>query len=283
MNRDSIALIIRPYKNSLIPQQLLKGYLDRFADKLSALVSAYPNLRVNVSMPGYMIRYMDPIKLNTLNEVKKNRCLEWLTTGYTEPFIGFSPIWLSSANLAYGIETFNELTGEPPRGFIPAFSNWEPSIIDALKQNGIAYTVLSNALISKDYKKQRGYWITEHMGSSMTIVPSISIHPSNAPANILRWVDRKLDDNKNENRLITLDYLTPLESINEDPFDWLDQFSKKLDTILIKYRLLLLSETMSNFPPRGVQFIAPGMVLKEEMILLSQNMPIIYIPMIPLD
>lgn len=262
MNRDSIALIIRPYKNSLMPPQQLKGHLDRFAERVASIAATYPNLRFNTAMPGYMLQHMDPIKLASLNEIKKNRCLEWLFTGYTEPFIGFSPIWLSEENLAQGRKTFEELTGEAPRGFIPAFSNWEPSIIDSLRKNNIGYTVLSNALISKNYRNQRGYWITEHMGSSMTIIPSISLHPSNAPANILRWLNRKVEDNKKENRLITIDFLTPLDSGNDDPFEWIELFAKKLDTILLNYRLILLAEMVSDISPRGVQYIPPGMVLK---------------------
>ncbi|MGD9201330.1 MAG: hypothetical protein PVI26_07190, partial [Chitinispirillia bacterium] len=138
MKRNSLALIIHPYKNILLKKDRMRKLLDTFAIKLLDITAAHPNFRINISLPGYMLHYLDPLLLTKLNELNKTSCLEWLTSGYTEPFLGFSPLWLSDDNVKYGLETYNELVGNKPSGYIPAFSNWEPSSIATLRNFGIS-------------------------------------------------------------------------------------------------------------------------------------------------
>lgn len=276
MKRHALALLIHPYKNSLLKKDEMRKLLDTFAKKLLDIVTAHPNLRLNLTLPGYMLHLLDPLLLSKLNDIQKSDCLEWLTPGYTEPFLSFSPLWLSGENIKYGIEAFNELVGSKPTGHVPAFSNWEPSSINTLRDNGINYTVLSRALLPKDVQNYCGYWITEHTGYSMVIVPAYNIHYYNAPPNILNWIDMAVKESPNTSstKLIAIDYLVPLVTKNTDPFKWLNSFAEALDKLLITYQISLLHEFSILAPPLGLQYIPSSLVLKhedEESISLVSN------------
>ncbi len=266
MKRHGLALLVHPYKNVLMKKDNVRDLLNSFAEKILTIASAHPNFRLNLSLPGYMLQSLDPLLLSQLNEINKSDCLEWLTPGYTEPFVSFSPIWLSRDNLHYGIETFYELVGIKPSGYAPAFSNWEPSAINMLLENGIHYTVLSQTILPETAQNYSGYWITEHTGHSMVIIPTQALHYDSAPTNILDWLDgtiEKTPDTEASAKLITLDYRIPLDPPkNADPYKWLTLFAASLDTMLIKYELNLLHELPTRAPSLGLQYIPSSLDFK---------------------
>jgi hypothetical protein len=267
MKRNSLALIIHPYKNILLKKDRMRKLLDTFAIKLLDITAAHPNFRINISLPGYMLHYLDPLLLTKLNELNKTSCLEWLTSGYTEPFLGFSPLWLSDDNVKYGLETYNELVGNKPSGYIPAFSNWEPSSIATLRNFGISYVVLSRRLLQKNVQNYCGFWITEHTGESMLIIPVHNLIYNNAPADILNWLDHLINKSHDKAPLnmIAINYLLPLVVENNiDPFKWLTTFSESLDKILIKYQMNLLHEFPTLSYPLGLQEIPPSLEFRNE-------------------
>jgi hypothetical protein len=267
MKRHGLALIVHPYKNTLLKKEALQKYLDAFAEKLLDIASAHSNLRINLVLPGYMLQYIDPLLLSRLNEVRKSDCLEWLTPGYTEAFLSFSPLWLSGENIQYSMETFNDLVGCKPSGYIPAFSNWEPSFINTLRDIGINYTVLSRSLLPEDTRNYCGYWITEHCGDSMVIIPAHNLHFYNAPANIHDWIDKVVDESTDimPVQLITLHYMCPLVTEkNKDSFMWLNSFAKALDSLLEKYQMNLLNEFPSLVQPLGLQYIQSHFLFKSD-------------------
>lgn len=263
MKRHGIALLIHPYKNGLVEKNALRDMFDVFAQRLLDITSAHPNLRINLVLPGYLLQLLNPLLLSKLNEIQKRDCLEWLSPGFTEPFFSFSPFWLSKENIQYGLETFQELIGARPTGYVPPFSNWEPASIDTLKNNGINYTILSHALLPNIYQNYCGYWITEQSGNSMPIIPVHDVHYYNAPANILGWFDKTLEDSPDTHdiKLIALKYLVPIvPQKNIDPYKWIESFADALNTLLVKYQLNLLKEFPTLTPPVGLQEIEPGLM-----------------------
>lgn len=244
----------------------MRELLSVFAKKLLAVASSHPNLRFNLTLPGYMLQQMDPLQLTRINELQKSGNLEWLSPGYTEPLVCFSPLWLSRDNLSYGLDVFNELVGTKPGGYVPTFSNWEPSSIAMLLECGINYTILSRFLFPEHIQPCSGYWITEHTGSTMVIIPSYPLHPSAAPEDILGWLDHSMQQAKAVNMLniMTIDYQIPIDPGKDlDPFTWLNSFATTLDTILINYQMNLLQEFPTIVPPLGLQYLPTSLEFKQ--------------------
>ncbi len=265
MKRDGLALIIHPYKNVLLKKDKLRKYLDQFAHDLIQVVTEHPNFRANLTLPGYLLQHLDPILLSRLNDIRKEKCLEWLTPGYTEPLISFSPLWLSKENITQGIKTFDEITGCKPWGYMPSFSNWEPSLIEPLRNNGIHYTILSRSVLQEESRNYCGYWITEQAGHTMIVIPSYDFHFHNAPAQIQDWMDNMVEEsiNTSQSKMVVLHYLCPLVSErSKDAFRWIHSFAESLDTLLIKYQMTLLSELITLTTPLGLQSIRPSFLFK---------------------
>ncbi|MDR2577533.1 MAG: hypothetical protein LBC70_01800, partial [Chitinispirillales bacterium] len=187
MRRDRLIILLQPYKNRLMPKKELADSIDRFAKTLLDVCGKYPRQKFNVALPGYILESIDPLIASSLRDIAKRGGIEWLCMGYTEPFLSFSPLWLTSENITLGVKVFTELTGEAPMGFVPPFSNWEPSHIDLLNSAGLRYTALSSVLLAKNEIEGAGYRITEHTGSSMAVFPARSYHTHNAPQSIADW------------------------------------------------------------------------------------------------
>ncbi len=267
MKRHSIALLIHPYKNVLIKQDAMQGMLDAFAEKLVAVTHAHPNLRINLTLPGYMLQLLNPLILSKLNELQKSNCLEWLTPGYTEPFLSFSPQWLCGENIKCGLDTFEQLVGARPCGYVPPFSNWEPCLIPVLNDNRINYAVLSRTLLPASFQAYCGYWIAEHLGHAMAVIPFQTLHYYNAPASVAEWMENSIlqSPDKSGPLSVVIDYLVPLiPHSSRDPFRWLASFAESLDTLLITCQMNLLHELPTLAPPLGLQSIASSLAFKHE-------------------
>ncbi|MBN2037604.1 MAG: DUF1926 domain-containing protein [Chitinispirillaceae bacterium] len=263
MKRHAIAFILQPYKNRLVDREKLKTAIDGFCEQLLALTAAYPNFHCNVLVPGYILESINPLLLSQLREMQKRGCLEWLLTGYTEPFLSFSPGWLSAANIRHGLEVFAELTGTTPTGFMPPFSNWEPSYCTILRTLGLNYTVLSHLVLPHDARTTCGYWHTEHGGDAIALFPSHVLHHYSAPADVIDWVEKIIAlDGKDTGgeKFITVQYLLSLfPEGGIDPFRKLKHIVGELDKYVLHYRSLLLQEARSMRPPVGLQHLPPAL------------------------
>lgn len=268
MKRHSIALLLHPYKNILLQENVLSKAINIFAEKVLELTATFQSLRLNIILPGYIMQYIDPLLQAKLREVQKSDRLEWLTSGFTEPFISFSPQWLTRENIKYGIETFNELMSCRPSGYVPAFSNWEPSSIEMFRECAINYVVLSRTLLPRNERDLCGYWITEHAGSTTLVFPAHILHHHNAPADIPAWIDSIIDKdqlNPQSVRLLTIEYLIPLAPDRDaDPYQWLYSVAQTLDSLLIKYQIIRIGEFSSISYPIGLQYIPPSIVFKRD-------------------
>jgi len=219
MRRDRLIILLQPYKNALMPKKELSDSVSRFARILLDLCAKYPRLRFNVALPGYILERIDPLALSRLGDMVKRGSIEWLCMGYTEPFLSFSPLWLTAENIALGARTFSELTGEAPYGFVPPFSNWEPSYIDILVGAGLKYAVVSNALLSEGVNRSAGYWITESTGSSMAVFPVRSYRYGNAPDDLTTWIKEAAPPDvapDSAPRMLILRYMYSLEPLHPD-------------------------------------------------------------------
>ncbi|NLG18437.1 MAG: DUF1926 domain-containing protein [Fibrobacter sp.] len=266
MKRDNIAILLHPYKNRLIPRSALKDSVERFVTKLLSLSTDHPHLRFNLVMPGYILETVNTLLLSSLRELHKKGVLEWILTGYTEPFLSLSPADLTKDNIVHGMRIFSELTGETPAGFLPPFSNWEPSFIDLLRKCNLGYAVLSRDQLPSQTRTSCGYWMAEYAGNSLPLIASDTIYHPSAPADFKGWVDQIFAQDKLENqqsKFLTLQYMVPLYSENEtDPFRWLSFAASEIDKHLLAYQPVRFSDHIRSTQPLGLQYIPSSIRLE---------------------
>lgn len=272
MKRDLLIILLQPYKNGLLPKALLQKSINSFCDYLQNICSRFPHLRYNIALPGYILECIDPLKLSSLRDTQKRGSIEWLCTGYTEPFLSFSPCWLTNENIRLGLRTFGELTGETPSGYVPPFSNWEPSQIDLLRNAGLKYAVISNELFTENERSSCGYWITEHTGSSIAIFPARAYHRHNAPQGLLTWIEDSFCEQKSCDslqKIYILRYLISLDpGVDEsEQYEWIDRFSTEVDKRILQFQPARLKDIVGSMPPLGLHYIPSSLVL-------SNNRPV---------
>jgi|GEM_PF-797090 len=273
MKRNAVALLVHPFKNRLIGRSELKKSIDTCLKNILELASEYQNIRLNVAVPGYMLELVDPLLRTSLRDVHKRGGIEWLATGFTEPFLSMSPRWLSRENIKDGIDMFLQHLGAKPAGFVPAFSNWEPSAIDMLRELGLQYAVLSRNLFSGECRTRCGCWATEHSGSSIVLFPVHGFHHYTAPANLEEWLHMQFaqdPDDTEENqgfspmKIVTIHYLMPIESSGADPLRWLSSTVKMFDKLLLSYQTVRFGEYLSGGQVLGLQYIPPSLMFASD-------------------
>jgi hypothetical protein len=264
MRRDQLILLLQPYKNGLMPRRGLAESANRFARLLLGLCEKYQRMRFNVALPGYILECVDPLVLSSLRDMAKRGSVEWLCMGYTEPFLSFSPLWLTGENIAFGAKIFSDLTGEAPTGFVPPFSNWEPSHIDMLGGAGFKYAALSGALLAKNEANASGYWITEHTGSSMAVFPTRSYHIYNAPESVSEWIGGLYDDKPDgAPGMPILKYMYSLEADDGGAAgqeEWLERVSAEVEQRILEIQPLRFKDVLGNIPPLGLHYFPPSLV-----------------------
>jgi hypothetical protein len=259
-----------------MPKRALTESVNRFARLLLGLCERYPRMRFNVALPGYILERVDTLVLSSLREMAKRGSVEWLCMGYTEPFLSFSPLWLTHENIALGAKVFSELTGEAPAGFVPPFSNWEPSYIDMLGGAGLQYATLSSTLLAKNEASASGYWITEYTGSSMAVFPARSYNAYNAPESVTGWISGLYPNDTPDAapRMFILKYMYSLEANdggdngqnhkNSGLYDtqqqWLEQISAEVEKHILELQPLRFKDVLGNIPPLGLHYFPPSLV-----------------------
>jgi hypothetical protein len=268
MKRHSIAFLIHPFKNSLIPKNMFREAVNTFAQAVIDIGASYQNIRLNLVMPGYFLEAVDPMLLLQLREMHKKGAIEWLTTGYTEPFLSFSPQWLLNENIKHGMGAFQEYAGTRPAGFVPPFSNWEPSYIDALRTGGIQYSVVSRSLLASQYRTRLGYWITEFAGSSTVLFPVHSVYPSAVAGNMETWIREQFAADTGgiaPVKLLCIDFLCPLLSQDmKITQEGLKQAAAVFDRLLLTYQPIGFTEFLSSNPPLGLMYLPQSLVVRRD-------------------
>lgn len=263
MKRDQLIFLLQPYKNSLVPKNTLSGSINRFAEGLLKLCERFPRVRFNVTLPGYILEFIDPLIISALRDTLKREQIEWLCTGYTEPFLSFSPQWLTNENISAGMKVFTELTGETPQGYVPPFSNWEPSHIDLFSAAGLKYAVVSNALLAKNEAGSNdGYWITEHTGSSIAVFPVWSYHSYNAPQSLVRWIKETYPQEKADPRMLVLRYMYSLQfpDNEKEQQEWIEKIAAEIDKHILELHPLRFKDVLGETPPLGLHYFPSSLV-----------------------
>lgn len=266
MKRHAIALFVHPFKDCLLPKSTLVERLNFFCGSLVELGNSFQNVRFNLVMPGFFLELMDPLVLLQVREMHKRGLFEWLFTGFTEPFLSYSPRWLLSENLKYGMNTFAEFTGAKPSGFMPGFSNWEPSAVDLLLDAGVHYCVVSKALLPRRYRSYLGYWITEHMGSSIAFFPAHVVRPSEAET-LLNDLDAFFkEDRQNPSavKLMCIEFLYPLSGPGDEAIKALRAAVRIIDKMLLTYQSIRCTEFFSSNFSLGLHYIPSSIVLERD-------------------
>ncbi len=268
MKRQSVAFLIHPYKNSLIPRAAFREAVNTFTRTVLDIGDSYQNIRLNLVMPGYFLEAIDPMLLLQLREMHKRGAIEWLTTGYTEPFLSFSPQWLLNDNLRQGITSFQEFAGARPTGFVPPFSNWEPSYIDVLNRSGIQYNVVSRSLLAGQYRSRLGYWATEFAGSSTVLFPAHSVYPAAVSGTLETWIRDQFAADANNSaavKLLCIDFLCPLMTQDMTVTrQGLKDAAAAFDRLLLTYQPIRFTEFLSSNPPLGLMYLPQSLVLRRD-------------------
>jgi hypothetical protein len=268
MKRQSLALLIHPFGNRLVSRASLKESVVGCMRSIAELAEKYPTMRLNVVLPGYALECLDGLLLSELREHGKRGAIEWLVTGYTEPFVSLSPPWLTKANIKLSIEMAAELLDSKPSGYVPPFSNWEPFIVELLKDLGIHYVVLSTAVFPAAARQRCGYWATENLGSSILLFPLHVLHHYNAPAQLGSWLENVFGqdcDGGDGAGVVGVQYLLPLsEPAGIDPLQWLRAAVKGLSRNPMRYQTVRFGDFLSDAPPLGLQYLQPSLDLHGE-------------------
>ncbi|MCL2689722.1 MAG: hypothetical protein FWE57_07740, partial [Chitinispirillia bacterium] len=263
MKRDQLILLLQPYKNALVPKKELCGSINKFAEQLLALCERFPRLRFNAALPGYILECIDPLIISSLRDMFKRGQVEWLCTGYTEPFLSFSPQWLTNENILAGMKVFTELTGAAPQGYALPFSNWEPSHIDLFSGAGLKYAVVSNSLLDRNEAKSCGYWITEYTGSSIAVFPVWSYHRHNAPQNLMGWINENFPEDKSGSKMLILRYLYSLDKpcdSDKEQSEWIEKIAAEIDKHILELHPLRFKDVAGGTPPLGLHYFPSSLV-----------------------
>ncbi|MDG5815479.1 DUF1926 domain-containing protein [Chitinispirillales bacterium ANBcel5] len=264
MKRHTLILLLQPYKNSLMTRDVIEEGINCFSENIANLCNTHAHLRFNLILPAYILEFIDPFKLSVLRDIQKKGLIEWIPTGYTEPFLSFSPQWLSAENIHYGASVFKDLTRYAPMGYSPPFSNWEPSQIDIFRKCGIKYAVVSKELLSKQHQNSHGYWITEHTGSSIAFFPYTAFHRYNAPESLKDWIEKQSEENSTaelNNSTFIVKYLFSLDPEEKTKqYEWLTKISEEISKNILHIQPSRVQEVLGNTPPLGLYFLPSCLV-----------------------
>lgn len=264
MKRTTFALLLHPYKNALLPQEVLRNSIGTFLSSIFTIYQSYPQLRLNIVLPGYLLECADPLLLGQLRELCKKNVIEMICTGYTEPFLSLSPPELTVANIRHGLQLTEELIGYTPKGYLPPFSNWEPSFIPSLRSMGFRYALLSNELFSPETQNACGYWVAEHTGDSIGLIGTRLLDGNEAPPDIYTTLKASFADNTTaiSDPFVTLHYLLPLSpDKQEQALTFLQKSVENIDKHLLTYQPVCLGEPLGATNPIGLQYIPTGLQL----------------------
>lgn len=264
MKRHALALLLHPCKNRLMPKTALKDAINSFTANLLSIAAEFPHLRFNLVFPGYFLESIDVLLLSKLRELSKKGNLEWVLTGYTEPFLSLSPLDLTTHNINHGMQLFSELAGETPCGFLPSCSNWEPFLIDTLSNAGLNYAILNQELFPKQTRYCCGYWMAEHTGKALALIATNVINPMTAPANFIDWLNQIFSQDKSElatEKFATIHYMIPLSASN-DPFRWLRYAAGEIDKYLLNFQSVRFSEFISSNSALGLQYVPSSLLIE---------------------
>ncbi|MBN1757200.1 MAG: DUF1926 domain-containing protein [Chitinispirillaceae bacterium] len=258
MKRDALALLLHPYKNGLVSPSFLRESINRFFTELFSILQQFPQLRFNLVIPGYILEAADPIYLAQLRDFGKRAIIELICTGYTEPFLSFSPPELTIKNIRHGLKVIEELTGMVPRGFLPPFSNWEPSFIAELRNAGMRYVLLSNELFTDEIRSACGYWVTEHAGSSIGLIGTNVLNPFQPQPDFIEYLRSIYAKNSTPDiePFIILHYPLPLCSQKtDDARDFFRTTIEEIEKHLLSFQPACLGDILGNVNPVGMQYI----------------------------
>lgn len=265
MKRNTLSLLLQPYKNRLMPKTVLKESVDRCIRNLLSLVTEHPHFRFNIVLPAYIVECINPLLLSQFRDFQKKGIFEWILTGYTEPFLSMSPPQLSFENVRYGLQQYTDIAGETPLGYMPPFSNFEPSMIELLKNSGVHYLVVSKDLLPTSLQSIGGYWMAEHSGSSIPLIATTIIHHRTAPVDFKNWIEQIYESDKNESQgdlIAIVQYQFPLKAEGEaDPFRWLNYAASEIDKHILTYQPVTFSELLRDEQPLGLQYIPSSLML----------------------
>lgn len=265
MKRHALALLLHPCKNRLMPKAALKDAVNSFTTNLLSIAADFPHLRFNLVLPGYLLEAIDVLHLSKMRDLSKRGCLEWILTGYTEPFLSLSPLDLTTHNIKHGLQLFSELTGETPSGFLPPYSNWEPFLIDMLSNSGLNYAVLNQELFPVHTRYSCGYWMAEHTGKALALIATNVINHMTAPAHFVDYVNQIYAQDKNETvfeKFATVHYMMPLGG-GSDAFRWLRYAAGEIDKYLLNFHPVLFSEYINSTPPLGLQYVPSSLLMDD--------------------
>lgn len=263
MKRQTVALLLHPVKTSILPGTIIREAMSTFLETLLSVHARYPQLRFNVAIPAYLLEPVDAMLMAKIRDLCKKSIIEVISTGYTEPFASLSPDDLTMRNVAHGVKVLEELTGQKPLGFLPAYSNWEPSLIEPLRAAGFRYSLVSSSLLAPEAKSRCGYWISENNGSSIGIVGTTTYSASKSGHQFMDHLKCQLDavDASTTDPFAVVHVLLPVTAEGMKlACENFEAIAADLEQNLLSHQSVRIGDFLSSVNPIGMQYLPPSLL-----------------------
>ncbi len=133
-------------------------------------------------------------------------------------------------------------------------------------RRGVLYCVVSKALLPPQYRSYCGYWITEHMGSSIAFFPAHVVRHSEAEG-ALNNLDRFfIEDRQSASavKLLSIEFLYPLSGSGDAASMALQTATRTLDKMLLTYQSVRCAEFFSSNFNLGLHYLPSSIVLERD-------------------
>jgi len=229
MAASHLSILLHYFKNALGTKKQMRESLGFHSQKLISLCQHPLKPKLSVVIPGYLFEYIPPEPLSKLKEFSRKKQIEWITPGYTEPFLGLSPPWLNAANIGRGAGLIASTMGAAPSSYAPPFGNWDAHIAPIIDNLGFSTVVLPVELLSKTWQNVPTSWILESGNTSLNLIPARRVKPGSSKEDICTWYAKTVGKTSGES-FLAMQYMLDLTEHNSSYYQWLLQSFDSLQT-----------------------------------------------------
>jgi hypothetical protein len=264
LNKVSFALLIHSHQPvGNFDRVIEEAYQKAYAPFVRALL-LHPRIRLSLHYSGILLEWLEkrhPEFFDQLRELSERGQIELVGGGYYEPILPAIPDADKLAQLQKMAAYLRHHFGATPHGAWVAERVWEPSLARPLAEAGVEYVVLDDThflAAGLDPSQLRGSYITEDVGASLRLVPSLKALrytiPFQEPEATLRILREGLDHGN------------PLFAMGDDcekfgvwpgthdhvyTNGWLERFLKTIEDAQEWVQTTTLSDYLSSYAPLG--------------------------------
>ncbi|MEM3163128.1 MAG: alpha-amylase/4-alpha-glucanotransferase domain-containing protein [Desulfurococcaceae archaeon] len=232
-------------------------------------LNRYRDVKVSIHISGPLLltlaeRYPD--WLSQVAKLAQHGSVELLGGSLGEAILPIIPREDMYAQVREYMELFEELLGFKPKGFWLPERVWEPSIVEALADNGIEYVLIDDSTLYRSGRRREESmyaWITENSGRRLKVLFIDTelryVLPWRHPDEVISYMASRGDELGDKYLLWGSD----AEKFGEwrDPMWakwWLNEFFNKLREKRHEIICTQPREYLENYGVRGLIYLAPG-------------------------